>query len=322
MKSSVVALSLPLAAGCFGQSLTPSESCYRKPLGAVVDAILKPVPLPVFIKLVGTDVDSMVAGTSWTPLCFAVAHGRQDIALWLLDQGADPNVKPGNQTTLINFAAENMSDAVFIALAKQGLDVNHPDASGVQPKHWAIFGNRNPTNASYPSFVMACLQSGIAFSPEERWEIIKRSANHLPTWHYHYEWLTKSEQEAHRRNDQRERRLGLNLIKALWNRGISEKPPGSAEVENKIWGTLAAGDHPVYRAARNGDMELLKLAIRFTPDWKARFRETGDKGWGLADDAYWCQNNHVVRFLLASGFPQPTLGRKARMEHEAQWKAR
>ena len=101
-----------LASLARGQEWTPSEVQYRQKLGPVIDAILNDVPLRDFKKLIGDDFDCPIAQTNWTPLCFAVAHRRNAIALWLMNQGASPNISLAKSKTLLNLAAENQSGHV------------------------------------------------------------------------------------------------------------------------------------------------------------------------------------------------------------------
>jgi hypothetical protein len=285
-----------LASLARGQEWTPSEVQYRQKLGPVIDAILNDVPLRDFKKLIGDDFDGPIAQTNWTPLCFAVAHRRNAIALWLMNQGASPNISLAKSKTLLNLAAENQSGQVVEELARRGLDLSHPDENGMTARRWAVFHTRTPWWT--PELAQTLWRLGERFDASERWVLI----NHLApmacrTNSFEYEDV-KSSREIKRYRE---------LIDQLWHLGVKEETPEwYAATSNREWEPLPLGErHPVTVAARQGDLDTLKMMLKYVSDWLTNTKLANDGGLNLTGNAMQCHNLHVVRWLVAHGYGSP-----------------
>ncbi|MEJ2750423.1 MAG: ankyrin repeat domain-containing protein, partial [Anaerolineae bacterium] len=85
----------------------------------------------------------------FTPLQLACYFGREEIALWLIEHGADVNAVAQNGTDIapIHAAAANGSLAILNALLAKGADVNARQQGGFSPLHTAV-DNNDPEMAS------------------------------------------------------------------------------------------------------------------------------------------------------------------------------
>jgi ankyrin repeat protein len=95
-------------------------------------------------ELVEAGVDVNAMENKATPLMLASARGNFEVAVYLIDHGADVN-KVGNATgPAITWAIENESNdaAETIALlVKKGANVNVSLKTGYTPLHWAVESN-------------------------------------------------------------------------------------------------------------------------------------------------------------------------------------
>ena len=71
----------------------------------------------------GADIN-LAAGRSGTALIHAIEKGHKGIALELLNRGADPNIKAGYWGTALTVASRNGDEDMFYELLKRGADVN------------------------------------------------------------------------------------------------------------------------------------------------------------------------------------------------------
>lgn len=80
-----------------------------------------------------------VAGDGFTPLQLACYFGREEVALWLMEHGADVNARAQNaqQIQPIHAAAANGSIPLLRALLAAGVDVNARQQQGFAPLHTA-----------------------------------------------------------------------------------------------------------------------------------------------------------------------------------------
>ena len=80
-----------------------------------------------------------------TPLHMAMGYGVDDVALLLLDQGADPRAVDGSDRTPLHGAASRGMIRTVRALLDAGVDINAQDDEGNTPLHSAARGSQGPT---------------------------------------------------------------------------------------------------------------------------------------------------------------------------------
>ena len=83
--------------------------------------------------------------TSRPPLEQAVMRNKADIALYLLQAGADPNTVNATQRTPLHLAVDRNNPVVAAALLKAGAKPNAPDKDGWTPLHHAAAKNQLET---------------------------------------------------------------------------------------------------------------------------------------------------------------------------------
>jgi len=72
-----------------------------------------------------------------TPLHYAARRGRRDVAILLLDKGANPNAKDKQKGTPLHAAARPGGEALVQLLLSRGAEAEPKDASGWTPLHYA-----------------------------------------------------------------------------------------------------------------------------------------------------------------------------------------
>ncbi|MCX6868479.1 MAG: ankyrin repeat domain-containing protein [Verrucomicrobia bacterium] len=82
---------------------------------------------------------------SRTPLEQAVLRNKTEIALYLLEAGADPNSQDASQRTPLHLAVERNNPVVAAALLKAGAKPNLRDKDGWTPLHHAAAKNQLAT---------------------------------------------------------------------------------------------------------------------------------------------------------------------------------
>lgn len=85
----------------------------------------------------GTDVNVRVGEDGETPLMAAVACGQLGVVNYLLQQGANPNVRDEDGKTPLHEACDIGSLPLVMALAEHGADINARDEDGETPLHEA-----------------------------------------------------------------------------------------------------------------------------------------------------------------------------------------
>jgi hypothetical protein len=274
----------------------------------VVQAIYDDVPVAKFKQIVGDAIDTPIAPSGWTPLCFAVAHGREKIAIWLMEQGANVNVEVGAGKSLVHLAAETQSGLLLRELHRRGLDVRAKDLNGYAPRDYALTGNREAPNP-YPLYVEACLDLGLDFTPEERYRMLCVLATNYEGYGYRYPMNADQQYSA-------VSRVRLRSIERLLKQGTRK-----CQIEYRYFvNPMPTYDSPFVAAARIGDLEVMKLLTRYTPNWRQLVEAKSPTEWTLTDNACWCRNDHIVRYLRRLGLPAPRLGLKARLDLEREWR--
>lgn len=82
---------------------------------------------------------------SRTPLEQAVLRNKQEIALFLLESGADPNTQDGSQRTPLHLAVERNNPVVVTALLEAKAKPGQRDKGGWTPLHHAAAKNQLAT---------------------------------------------------------------------------------------------------------------------------------------------------------------------------------
>lgn len=119
----------------------------------------------------------------WTPLMFAVKNGHDNIALYLIEKGADVRRKTSTEigSTVLDFAADGKKLNVIDAILNKGADVNGKGKDGLTPLEFAawagnldvakllisrgadvnLFGNRTEHNAGVSPLTAASCKGHI-----------------------------------------------------------------------------------------------------------------------------------------------------------------
>lgn len=90
----------------------------------------------------GADVQAIDKETALTPLIEAALAGHRDVAVLIIESGADPSGQDGKGFTALHAAAYTGHLDIVMLLIKQGVNVDdHKNKSGVTPLHAATEGN-------------------------------------------------------------------------------------------------------------------------------------------------------------------------------------
>lgn len=87
------------------------------------------------LVLAGVDINR---AKGWTPLGYAAFQGREEVADYLLDQGADVNVALDNGTTPLMLAARNGHLGLVKLLLEYKADTTLRNDAGLSAKDWAL----------------------------------------------------------------------------------------------------------------------------------------------------------------------------------------
>lgn len=68
----------------------------------------------------GQDINSPCCDTGWAPLHYAAEHDLLDVALWLLEHGADPNIRDNYGQTPLYISIDSESDTARQRLVVTG----------------------------------------------------------------------------------------------------------------------------------------------------------------------------------------------------------
>jgi uncharacterized protein len=114
--------------------------------GAKVDAVTRFGDSAIMIAALGgraSIVKKLIAAGSnvnrpgWTPLIYASTEGHDDVAVLLLDAGADVNAGAPNGTTALMMAARNGHEKTVDLLLARGADANRRNDTGATALFWA-----------------------------------------------------------------------------------------------------------------------------------------------------------------------------------------
>src|SRR5207247_473694 len=85
-------------------------------------------------------------GQGYTPLLWATSNNRQEIAKYLIEQGADVNVKANYNYTALHFAAMNRNKELIQALLDKKANANAQDNNGYTPLMYSMqYGGGDPS---------------------------------------------------------------------------------------------------------------------------------------------------------------------------------
>jgi len=99
----------------------------------------------VYLRTNPQSLNKGARDNSRTPLEQAVLRNKTEIALWLLESGANPNSLDGSQRTPLHLAVERNNPGVAAALLKAGAKPNPRDKDGWTPLHHAAAKNQLET---------------------------------------------------------------------------------------------------------------------------------------------------------------------------------
>lgn len=96
------------------------------------------IALALIDKGANLDIQNKDRGT---PLMFACMNGHTDIAISLLERGADPDLANYNGDTALHIACEKGHQGIALALLDKGANPNLPDNDGYKALHYACQDN-------------------------------------------------------------------------------------------------------------------------------------------------------------------------------------
>ncbi len=70
-----------------------------------------------------------------SPLLIAISYDHSDIALWMIQHGADIHKATHNQFTALHCAIKKQNMAVTKCLVESGVNINFPDKTKWLPLH-------------------------------------------------------------------------------------------------------------------------------------------------------------------------------------------
>ena len=124
-----------------GQGVSPNlrsaEGC--TPLHLSVEQGLAGISM--MLAHAGADLEARAGSMSFTPLLMASAYGQTEVALALIELGADVNVLGTNGATPLSCAAGNNDVRLVLALVKTGAVVDSLSGQGLTPLHIATCSN-------------------------------------------------------------------------------------------------------------------------------------------------------------------------------------
>ena len=82
-----------------------------------------------------------------TPLHYAVWRGDKEVAALLIDSGAEVNVKNSHKTTPLHYAAWKENKEVLAFLIEQGAEVNAKNSHKITPLHYAVWNGHKEVAA-------------------------------------------------------------------------------------------------------------------------------------------------------------------------------
>ena len=86
----------------------------------------------------GVNLNAKSETTDLTPLMSAAGMGREDVAIYLIEKGADINVKGAKNSVPLHFAAMHGKKKLVELLIAKGADVNAKSEVGMRPLDFAI----------------------------------------------------------------------------------------------------------------------------------------------------------------------------------------
>jgi uncharacterized protein len=125
-----------------------AEKSDPAPVHKTIDLAIAKGDLEDVRRHLATDPESLNRGgteKSRPPLEQAVLRNKQEIALFLLEEGADPNTADGAQRTPLHLAIERNNPDLITALLKAGAKPGQLDKDGWTPLHHAAAKNQLAT---------------------------------------------------------------------------------------------------------------------------------------------------------------------------------
>ena len=253
--------------------------------------------------LIGLEVNAPLAGSKWTPLCFAVAHANVEATQLLLSMKANPNIDAGKGKSLLMLSSHYGDERVTAMLIRAGASINQKDDRGFSAFTYAAIQHRYPYRQGYRQIIEMLLDHGAKPQPAE----IALAQNTLPLpYQWGSKWVeTKGKLTQVSITEEPEAIATRKLMDRLFRLGPDfnaevKVKAGQEPIDNDEEGVFRTG-HPIEFACKSGDLDMLKMAIRYTPGWKKWVLKEYDGPYNLADIARKYRNEHIVRFLKRKG---------------------
>ena len=232
----------------------------------------------------GADIESRDS-RSRTPLHISSYHGYTEVVLSLIGHGADPNAEGDSRKTPLYLASEEGRHDVARILLENNADANHPDVRGRTPLHLA-------SERGHDEIVRLLLDGGADANRQDNGD---RSPLHSASFEDHDEIFWSLFDEGADANHRENRGLTALHLASLWGHNSIIRSLLDHGADANL--PDHCGLTPLYLASLQGHNDTVKLL----PDYGANTDFPDNRGWTALHHASLHGYNETVRLLIDRG---------------------